>query len=264
MATSDSTTTTKLMFNQEQPTEPAYAPLHHRSPHDLPPDIQPPQPLEHKLMVKSADGKVTNLLCPIELVLESQNYSAPLIPPRYDPEFFCLFQNVQSNSFKATTPRAASRKRKSDGSLSRNPKKRKKMQHKAASSKSLHNISGRPHEDVDESLHDNYFQYEPTLNVNSRPKRQRKKVSYTEPDPNHIPVHYVKAKATANPKNGSKATKSKQSTKSTKATKSTKSAATTTVNAVQKSLGKNLWPKLFNDIFSMFQCLCLCVLCERL
>jgi len=193
MAFSVSTNTNSSV--QEDQEEAASS--HHHTAHDLPPDLEHPLPLEHKLMVKSADGKISNLLCPIELVLESQNYSAPLIPLRYDPAYFCMFQNVASNSFKASTPRAASRKRKSDSSLSRSSKKRKKMPQKAPSK----SPSNRLHDDA----LDDYFQFEPTLNVNSRPKRQRKKVSYTEPDANHIPVVYVKPAAAA--KSGSRALK---------------------------------------------------------
>ena len=55
-------------------------------------------------------------------------------------------------------------------------------------------------EDIDlENDAANYFRYDPTLSVNTRPKRQRKKGSYKEPDPNNIPVHYIKSKTKKTP-----------------------------------------------------------------
>lgn len=44
------------------------------------------------------------------------------------------------------------------------------------------------------------FRYDPTLSVNTRPKRQRKKVSYKEPDPSTIPVLYIEPKTKSKPK----------------------------------------------------------------
>ena len=65
----------------------------------------PPVEIEHKLMVKSSDVPVGNLLCPIELVMEANNHSAPLIPDSYRTEMFSVFQNVKKNSYVASKPK---------------------------------------------------------------------------------------------------------------------------------------------------------------
>eukprot|EP01083_Nonionella_stella_P248168 859525_1 len=86
--------------------------------------------LVHKLLVCSLDGKIKNLLCPIELVLEASNYSSTLIPKNYDPEIFCAFQNVCSDSYRASTPKISSRKRKNERNINRTPKKKEKTEYK--------------------------------------------------------------------------------------------------------------------------------------
>eukprot|EP01083_Nonionella_stella_P021295 59079_1 len=170
--------------------------------------------LHHKLLVQHTDDdKIQNALCPIELLSESANFAAPLIPNKYDPQIFCCFQNVSSNHYKASTPRTSSRKRKNDNRHHRgNPNKKRKKLHSKKSHKYdedddlLHTNNGLTNEDL--------FSYQPHLNVNSRPKRARKKVSYKEPDSNAIPVHFVQPKSKAKPKAKAVAKDTKQAASS--------------------------------------------------
>eukprot|EP01084_Bolivina_argentea_P088288 159424_1 len=105
---------------------------------------EPDSSLIHKLRVQNNDKTIQNLLCPIELLSQSTNYSAPLIP-------------------KTSTPKLIRKKRKN------NIPKRKKMKLMNNMHKNLHGFSFQPH-----------------LMINSRPKRQIKKVSYKEMDSNDI------------------------------------------------------------------------------
>lgn len=109
------------------------------------------------------------------------------------------------------------------------------MAHKT-SSKSPHGegaltagSSAKPYTDT---MADSYFQFDKGLNLHSRPKRQRKKVSYTEPDPNNIPVLYVQPNAASKTSKASKSAKHSKSIKSTKSAKSSKANAASTVHSV--------------------------------
>ena len=131
--------------------------------------------LVHKLVVRSADGKVQNALCPIELLFESRNYFDPLIPMDYESEIFTGFDNVKCNSYNASTPEVKETKRpRKTGFEPR--RKRIKMQQQAFDDDDDMEINDW----ID--LNDGYFRYDANLNINSRPKRQRKKVSYKETD----------------------------------------------------------------------------------
>ena len=225
-----------------KPLDPTGMRIPKKQRHEIPPPV-----LEHKLMVKSSDGRIANLLCPIELVLEAKKYSAPLIPHGYEPAIFCMFQNVNNNCYVASTPKITTRKRKNENSSNhKNPaKKRKKSQSISNSSTSSRNNNNnnnksssprnkggnrnrdrdrdrnnrdRDNEDIDlgkipkkHGSHriddDDYFGYQPGLNVNSRPKRQRKKVSYREPDPAQIPINYIPTKQTTTTKKQTRATR---------------------------------------------------------
>eukprot|EP01084_Bolivina_argentea_P088287 159423_1 len=127
---------------------------------------EPDSSLIHKLRVQNNDKTIQNLLCPIELLSQSTNYSAPLIPKSYDSRMFSGFENVSPNSFKASTPKLIRKKRKNNKN---NIPKRKKMKLMNNMHKNLHGFSFQPH-----------------LMINSRPKRQIKKVSYKEMDSNDI------------------------------------------------------------------------------
>jgi len=159
----------------------------------LPPPIEP-MGLSHTLFVRSGDGKVSSLLCPLELVMESANLAAPLIPEMYDPQLFCVIENVQSNCFEASD--AISGARPSKASKGRNAKNGKRKRKKSTSADKVKPTKKRKIEripkmgldemEMDDLEMEGELEFggnaETAARYRTRPKRKRKTVSYRDSD----------------------------------------------------------------------------------
>jgi len=83
--------------------------------------------------------------------MASRSVTAPLIPAEYDPQLFCVIENVQSNGFAASAAISGARPSKSPskssnkkGSKSKSSKKRKRKKSASTESRSNSNSNSNP------------------------------------------------------------------------------------------------------------------------
>lgn len=183
-------------------------------------DIKPDDnsTLMHHLIVKSVDGSISNMICPIEILFNAKEMQQPLIPIKYDPELFYAisaqkrFINNNTSNHKKRHHRHHRHHHKSEDNKRATdlPLKRRRLE-----KPNYVTENERSEESVDSDWRsDSYDIYDDDGNRTllrhaNRPRRStRKNISYKEADPSVpqyrlIPVRkYPVSKLLLNQKKG--------------------------------------------------------------